>query len=60
MLLVKTKLDKSRIRGRALAWRDIYPGEELTCDYSLFDAEFAHYSVNYSQQTQDLTPAFAM
>jgi SET domain-containing protein len=46
--------------GRTLARRDIYPGEELTCDYSLFDAEFGHYSVHYTQQIHDLTPAFAV
>jgi SET domain-containing protein len=34
--------------GRTLAITDIHPGQELTCDYSLFDAEFAREMANYS------------
>ena len=36
--------------GVTIACRDIAAGEELTCDYSLFDAEFAHYGVLYSHR----------
>jgi SET domain-containing protein len=35
--------------GLTIAARDIYPGEELTCDYSLFDAEFQSYAVEVSK-----------
>lgn len=31
------------VEGLTIACRDIYPGEEITSDYQLFDAEFSNY-----------------
>ena len=31
------------IEGLTIACKDIYPGEEITSDYQLFDAEFENY-----------------
>lgn len=53
-------IDDGQDRGRTLAGRNISPGEELTCDYALFDAEFPHYSVQYVPQADHLISAYAI
>jgi SET domain-containing protein len=39
--------------GVTIAARDIFPGDELTCDYSTFDAEWGTYSFESENGRQD-------
>lgn len=45
--------------GVTIAARDIDAGEELTCDYAAFDAEWGTYSLEADQSAGPLWEQFA-